>query len=69
VLPPPRKVVVIALASGQRLCIEGSANLGGNGSAREQFALIHDAALAARHAGWIAEMVAQHHGKGEQGPD
>jgi hypothetical protein len=56
------KVVAMAFASGERLCIEGSANLCGNGSAREQFALIHDAGLCGWHARWIAEMVARHEG-------
>jgi len=35
------KVVTMAFATGERLSIEGSANLCGNGSGREQFALIH----------------------------
>jgi hypothetical protein len=60
------KVVAMVCASGARLCIEGSSNLCGNGSAREQFALIHDDRLAAWHASWIAEMVSRH--EGEQGP-
>ncbi|HEX5273160.1 MAG TPA: hypothetical protein VFW33_21840 [Gemmataceae bacterium] len=60
------KVVAMAFASGERLCIEGSSNLCGNGSAREQFALIHDAGLTAWHARWIAEMVSRH--EGDQGP-
>jgi hypothetical protein len=37
------KVAALAFASGERLVIEGSANLCGNGSGREQFVLIHDA--------------------------
>jgi hypothetical protein len=60
------KVVAMAFACGERLCIEGSSNLCGNGSAREQFALIHDASLCDWHARWIAEMVAKH--EGDQGP-
>jgi hypothetical protein len=54
------KVVAMAFASGERLCIEGSANLCGNGSAREQLALIRDVGLADWHARWITEMVAKH---------
>jgi hypothetical protein len=60
------KVVALAFASGERLCIEGSSNLCGNGSAREQFALIRDDGLTAWHARWIAEMVAKHHGEGNE---
>jgi len=54
------KVVTLAFASGERLSIEGSANLCGNGSGREQFALVHDAALCAWHSQWIGELVAKH---------
>src|SRR5262249_38785546 len=39
------KVIALAFAGGERLSIEGSANLCGNGSGREQFALINDAGL------------------------
>ncbi len=60
------KVVSLAFASGERLCVEGSANLCGNGSAREQFALIHDDGLHDWHARWIAEMVSRH--EGDKGP-
>jgi hypothetical protein len=60
------KVVAMAFASGERLSIEGSGNLCGNGSAREQFALIHDDGLTAWHARWIAEMVSRH--EGDQSP-
>ena len=61
------KVVAMQFASGERLCIEGSANLCGNGSAREQFALIHDDELTSWHSGWITNWVAAN--EGEQGPD
>jgi len=47
---------------GSRLAIEGSANLCANGSSREQFALIHDAALHDWHAAWIDALVTQHEG-------
>jgi hypothetical protein len=60
------KVVAMQFGSGERLCIEGSSNLCGNGSAREQFALIHDPGLCDWHARWIAEMVSRH--EGDQGP-
>jgi hypothetical protein len=56
------KVVALAFASGARLSIEGSANLCGNGSAREQLALINDPGLHDWHAGWISELVARHEG-------
>ena len=62
------KVVTLALASGERYSIEGSANLCGNGSAREQFALINDAALHDWHARWIDETVARHEGEAGQAP-
>ncbi len=61
------KVAALAFVAGQRLCIEGSANLCGNGSAREQLALIHDAGLCDWHARWISEMVTKH--EGDQSPD
>ncbi len=54
------KVVVTEFASGERFAIEGSANLCGNGSAKEQFALINDAGLAAWHRRWITELVSKH---------
>jgi hypothetical protein len=61
------KVVALHFASGEKLSIEGSSNLCGNGSAREQFALINDAGLCDWHARWIAEMVAKH--EGDESPD
>ena len=39
------KVITLAFASGMKMSIEGSANLCGNGSGHEQFALFNDAAL------------------------
>jgi hypothetical protein len=59
--------VTLALASGERLSIEGSANLCGNGSGREQLALINDAGLADWHAAWIDALVTAH--EGDEGPD
>jgi hypothetical protein len=48
---------------GERLVIEGSANLCGNGSGREQFVLIHDGPLHDFHQRWITEQVAAHEGE------
>src|SRR6266540_3238408 len=56
------KVVTLAFASGERLSIEGSANLCGNGSGREQFALINDVGLHDFHATWIKATVSKHEG-------
>jgi hypothetical protein len=56
------KVVSLSFAGGQRLAIEGSANLCGNGSGREQFCLVNDAGLAEWHAQWVLEAVARHEG-------
>jgi hypothetical protein len=60
------KVITLDLASGAKLALEGSANLRSN-SNREQFALIHDAALHDWHAGWIDALVTQH--EPENDPD
>jgi hypothetical protein len=62
------KVVSLFFASGDKLAIEGSANLCGNGSGREQFALIHDGSLADWHARWVIEAVARHEGQADQSP-
>jgi hypothetical protein len=59
------KVVTLAFESGERLCIEGSANLCGNGSGREQFALINDVGLHDWHAAWIQELVDRHEQQGQ----
>jgi hypothetical protein len=56
------KVVSLSFASGDKLAIEGSANLCGNGSGREQFALVNDAGLHDWHARWIEALVAKHEG-------
>jgi hypothetical protein len=63
------KVVTMAFASGETFSIEGSANLCGNGSGREQFALINDRALHDWHAAWISELVTRHEGKEAQGKE
>jgi hypothetical protein len=57
------KVVAMRFASGTRLSIEGSANLCGNGSGREQLALIRDDSLHEWHAGWIDALVTKHEGE------
>ncbi len=57
------KVICLAFASGAKLVIEGSANLSGNGSGREQFALINHAELHDWHAAWISELVSKHEGR------
>jgi len=53
------KVITLAFESGERFSIEGSANLCGNGSGREQFSLVNDAGLHDWHAAWIDAMVAK----------
>jgi hypothetical protein len=63
------KVCTLAFAGGNRLAIEGSANLCGNGSGREQFALFNDVALHDWHATWIDELVTRHEGRAEQDED
>ena len=62
------KVVTLAFAHGGKLSIEGSANLCGNGSGREQFALINDAGLHDWHAAWISDQVTRHEGEADEGP-
>lgn len=57
------KVVAMQFASGERLSIEGSANLCGNGSGREQLALINDAGLHDFHAAWIDALTEKHEGR------
>jgi hypothetical protein len=59
------KVVALTFADGGRYSIEGSANLCGNGSGREQFALVNDAGLHDWHSTWIAALVSKHEGKSE----
>jgi hypothetical protein len=65
------KVVALFFASGERLSIEGSQNLCGNGSGRENFALINHAGLTDWHAAWILDLVNRHEPKeaGHQGAD
>src|SRR5262249_28604273 len=61
------KVTTLSLASGERLGSEGSVNLCGNGSGREQFVLVHDAALHDFHSAWITELVGAHEKQADQG--
>jgi hypothetical protein len=61
------KVVTLAFTGGARLSIEGSANLCGNGSGREQFALFNDVALHDWHAAWIDGLINRHEGKDDGG--
>jgi hypothetical protein len=63
------KVVTLFFASGARMTIEGSANLCGNGSGREQFCLIHDAALCDWHSTWIDDLVTRHEGASDRSPE
>jgi hypothetical protein len=55
------KVFCFHFATGDKLALEGSANLRTNGN-REQFCLIHDAGLHDWHARWIDEEVRKHEG-------
>jgi hypothetical protein len=61
------KVCTLAFASGERLALEGSANLVGNGSGREQFCLIHDADLYDFHSRWVSELVGRHAAETDEG--
>lgn len=54
------KVITMQFATGERLSIEGSMNLAGNGSVLEQFALIHDAGVHDFHARWIEALLNKH---------
>jgi hypothetical protein len=63
----PAKVVTLAFASGERLSVEGSANLCGSG--REQFALVNDRGLHDWHAEWIDALVTRHEGDESTNPD
>jgi hypothetical protein len=60
--PSHCKVMALTFASGERLSVEGSANLCSNGSAREQFTIINDAALCEWHSQWIEALVTRYEG-------
>jgi hypothetical protein len=64
--PSHAKVVSMQFASGERLSIEGSANLRASGSVRENLALVHDAELAGWHQQWIEERVAKYEGAADE---
>src|SRR5215471_1117180 len=66
--PSHCKVMALALASGDRFAIEGSANLCSNGSAREQFCVVHDDGLHDFHATWISELVNRYEGNPSNHP-
>jgi hypothetical protein len=51
------KVVCLHFATGERWVIEGSANLCGSGSGREQIAVIRHVELYRFHAGWISDLL------------
>ena len=59
------KVVTLALADGQRLVLEGSANLRSNGNC-EQLTLLHDSTIHDFHAEWVDGLVTRHYGQGDQ---
>ncbi len=61
--PSHCKVMTLSFSSGVKISLEGSANLCSNGSAREQFSLIHDAALCDWASSWIDALVTKHDGK------
>lgn len=54
------KVVTMLFANGQKWTTEGSANLNGNGSGREQVMICQDAGLHDWHRTWIEQMVSKH---------
>ncbi|HWG69668.1 MAG TPA: hypothetical protein VN692_09665 [Steroidobacteraceae bacterium] len=60
------KVVTLAFVSGERLSLEGSMNVSGNGSVLEQFALINDPTLHDWHAGWIDALLTKHEGDADE---
>lgn len=60
--PCHAKVMALSFADGARMVIEGSANLCSNGSALEQFTVIHDADLCSWHGRWIDALVTKHEG-------
>jgi hypothetical protein len=61
------KVCCFQFSDGSKLALEGSANLRTNGN-REQFCLMHDAALHDWHAGWIDGEVSKHEGDQSRHP-
>lgn len=60
------KVVTMQFSSGEKLSIEGSMNVAGNGSVLEQFALIRDDGLHDFHARWIKGLLDKHEGRTDE---
>ncbi len=60
------KVVALEWTDGAKMAIEGSANLCGNGSGRENLAIVHDAHLTDWHAAWISDLVSRHEGEADE---
>jgi hypothetical protein len=58
--PSHCKVMALEFADGTHLAVEGSANLCSNGSAREQFVIVHDRELCWWHSSWIDALVTKH---------
>jgi hypothetical protein len=58
--PSHCKVMSLAFEDGTHLAVEGSANLCSNGSAREQFVIVHDRELCRWHSGWIDALVSKY---------
>lgn len=56
------KVVTLEMADGQRYWVEGSANLCGNGSGREQVMFCNGADGVEWHSKWIEDFVTRHEG-------
>jgi hypothetical protein len=56
------KVCALFFADGSRFALEGSSNLCGSGSAREQFAIINHQDLADWHYSWVLDTVSRHEG-------
>jgi hypothetical protein len=54
------KVTALHFQNGTAMSLEGSANLCGNGSGREQIAIFNDAQLCAWHSGWIEDLLSKH---------
>ena len=64
--PCHAKVCALTFASGERLTVEGSANLRASGSVREQLALIHDASLTDWHTRWIEGLAMKYEGNADE---
>jgi hypothetical protein len=52
--------MALSFENGTQLAIEGSANLCSNGSAREQFVIVHDRELCRWHSSWIDALVSKY---------